>query len=440
MVMAVFMTAMSYAQVDTVLFEPGKPGNYELKVDTEKYPYLEGQEVSWFIGFPEVTTTFNPTTNPEVKTVCATPLDSKYVVTIDGKNYLYSESIPSNWFNVDEPWAPTPRTITLFYGHKITKSAVTDEYGTWYSEENLAPYIKDTVAVLHILKDLNTVTPETEDQLISDFTVNEKGGQAYKMTKGDTAKFSAIPTEKLDIQQYALVANEEVIAISNTGYFELVPEETIENIMLVVSNKTGDYTFEGWPKTLNVHPRFDISNLIYTTSSNGKTTIIENPETTEVEVNVFNHDSVSFKVETNVLETKDVPEVSFTWNKDGKSLPEGVQVNKETLIIPEYSKPDMDGTYNCFVSAGDTTIVASFKVASQFPTANEELTLSDVVVASYNGNIVCDNVSQKEVKVINYLGSVVYNKVSTSSRLEIKVNQGIYIVSVDGVNYKIRVK
>lgn len=34
MLVAVFMTAMSYAQVDTVLFEPGKPGNYELKVDT----------------------------------------------------------------------------------------------------------------------------------------------------------------------------------------------------------------------------------------------------------------------------------------------------------------------------------------------------------------------------------------------------------------------
>lgn len=59
MLVAVFMTAMSYAQVDTVLFEPGKPGNYELKVDTEKYPYLKDVEVNWYCGFGDLEVDFN---------------------------------------------------------------------------------------------------------------------------------------------------------------------------------------------------------------------------------------------------------------------------------------------------------------------------------------------------------------------------------------------
>lgn len=37
----------------------------------------------------------------------------------------------------------------------------------------------------------------------------------------------------LDIQKYMLSSNDEIIAQSDSGYFELIPDETIEDINLV---------------------------------------------------------------------------------------------------------------------------------------------------------------------------------------------------------------
>ena len=402
-----FMAIASYAQVDTVLFEPGKPGNYELKVDTEKYPYLNMDNVSWFLG--------NGDYSREIE-------DSEIQI-IDEKYQFIKESGADSWKNIQ---GTNPRTCVVYYSATISPT------------KNSETTIKDTVAVLHILKDLNTVTPETEDQLISDFTVNEKGWQA-----GDTAKFTATLADgisELDIQQYALVSGEDIISVSDTGYFEVVPEETIKDIMLVVSNKTGLYTFEGWPKTLKVYPKFNVSNLIYTTSSNGKTTTIENPDVTETSVNIFNHDSVSLVVKTNFEETltQEGDKVSYTWNKDGKDLPEGIEVDGDTLIIPEYVKPEMDGVYNCFVSNGDTTIVASFKCTSEYPTSNE--VINTTYVTSTSNNIVCNGVANKEVKIYNYMGMMVYSNISNSDRINIEVPSGIYLVSIDHKVTKIKVK
>lgn len=430
MLVAVFMTAMSYAQVDTVLFEPGKPGNYELKVDTEKYPYLKDVEVNWYCGFGDLEVDFQ---SQGKHVVCAQKVPKEAITTLDdGTKLLHMEEIPDVW----NPWQNI-RTIELFYTHKIETKSVTDEYGTFYNRDEFDGFTCDTVATLHILKDLNKVSNPTD--LVSSFQVNGMDDNVIRLTSGDTAKFTVKAVNDLDIQKYMLSSNDEIIAQSDSGYFELIPDETIEDINLVVLNKTGEYPFT-WTKTLEVYPKFDVTNTIYSTSSNGKTITVENPNIKDLEVEVFNHDSVSLKVETNILETLNPTKITYTWNKDGKTLPEGVKSNKNVLTISEYVKPDMDGVYNCLVVANDTTITASFTFKSEFPTSNEELTLQEVIVVSSNGNILVSNVSKKSIRVIDTVGRVIYNKVSDSDRVNLNVHSGVYFVVVDNKTYKIAVR
>lgn len=431
MLVTVFMTAMSYAQVDTILFEPEKPGNYEVKVDTVKYPYLKDVDVNWFCGFGDLEVNFQ---SQGRHVVCAQKVPKEAFTTLnDTTKLLHMEAIPEVW----NPWQDV-RTVVLFYTHKIeTKSVITDEYGSFYDRSEFEGFTCDTVAVLHILKDFTKVTNPTD--IVGSFQVNGKNENVIDLVAGDTAKFTVIPVNDLDIQEYALVANDDIIAISDSGYFELVPDETIEDINLLVSNKTGEYEFN-WPKTLKVYPKFDVTNITYTVSNNGKTTIVENSESKGIEVSVLNHDSVSLRVETNISETLNPTKVTYTWNKDGKTLPEGVKTNNGKLTIAEYVKPNMDGVYNCLVTANDTTIVTSFTVTSAFSTANENLSVTDVTIINTGDGIIVNNVSQKSVRVTTTIGKIIYNRVATSDNVTINLPTGIYFVTVDNKTYKIAVK
>lgn len=425
MLVAVFMTAMSYAQ--TVLFEPEKPGNYELKVDTEKYPYLKGVEVNWYYGFDDLEMDFQ---SQGKQVVCAQKVPREAIITEnDGSKKLHFEGVP-------EVWIPQTniRTVKLFYTHKIETRSTNNGF---YSKDKFDGFTCDTVATLHILKDLNKVSNPTD--LVSSFQVNGLNKNIIDLTAGDTAKFTVKAVNELDIQEYMLSSNDEIIAQSDSGYFELIPNETIKDINLVVSNKTGEYSFT-WTKTLKVYPRFDITNLIYSTFSNGTTITSENPNIEDIEVMAHNNDSISLKVETNILETLNPTRVTYTWNKDGKTLPKGVKANENMLTIPKYVHPDMNGVYNCLVTANDTTITASFKIKYESPSANDELTLQEVVVASSNGSILVNNVSEKSVRVVDTIGRIIYNKVSNSDRLNLNVHSGIYFVVVDNKTYKIVVR
>lgn len=419
---AVCMTAMTYAQ-ETVYFTPGETGNYELQVDTVKYPYLKDVPVNWYVGFDEVT--FG---NSEI-VVNARKVQSSEIITIDGKKLLHTEKVGNDWFGMPYEGAPVVRTLKLFYAHNIGTKSVTDEYGTFYEVGDFDDMICDTVAILHIQKELTQAD-------IKSFQVNSSNRGITDLTIGDTAKFTIVPENALDILEYALVANDEAIAVSDSGYFEIIPTETIENISLVVTNKLGELELP-WKKTLNVYPEFAITNLQYSLSNNGKTTIVQNPNVTEVEIHAINHDSLTLLVETNIEETLGSQEISFTWNKDGKTLPSTITVDKGELIIPEYSKPEMDGTYNCLISAKDTTIVTSFIITSDFATANDNINLSNVVVSAYNGNIVITNAPKGSIYVTNVLGQTVYNGVNTSDILSVPVKQGVYLVTVEGKTYKV---
>lgn len=422
---AVCMTAMTYAQ-ETVYLTPGETGNYELQVDTVKYPYLKDVPMNWYIGFEEMTVSFGNAGN---KTVNARKVEPSEIITINGKKFLHTEKVGSDWFGQPFEGAPVVRTLKLFYAHNIGTKSVTDSYGTFYEVGDFDDMICDTVAILHIQKEL-TIND------IKSFQVNSSNRGVIDLTAGDTAKFTIVPENPLDILEYALVVNEEAIAVSDSGYFEIVPTETIEDISLVVTNKVGELELP-WKKTINIYPKFIVTNLQYSLSNNGKTTIVQNPNVTDVEIHAINHDSLTLLVETNIEETLGSQEISFTWNKDGKTLPTTISINKGELIIPEYTKPEMDGVYNCLVSAKDTTIVTSFTITSDFATANDNISLSDVVVSAYNGNIVIANAPKCPIYVTNVLGQTIYNGVNTSDILSVPVKQGVYLVTMEGKTYKV---
>ena len=418
MLVAVIMTAMSYAQVDTAFFAPGKPGNYELKVDTVKHSALKEIDPAsvWYVGFPET----GGYVARKVK-VEETRIDES------GKLFLYNRELASSW----DPNFPELRTITLFYGYRVTTRSSETEY---FTKEQLEGMIKDTVAVLHLVKDLKTIQNPTD--LVTSFQVNKFNDGIIKLTEGDTAKFTVEAVNKLDIQKYMLASNKEIIAESDSGYFELVPYETIKDISLVVSNKSGEYFFP-WLKTLEVYPKFDVTNIMCSVYNNGKTISTENPDSNELEVEVFNHDSVQLKVETNITEVLNPTNVVYSWNKDGKSLPEGITVNKNILTISEYSKPDMDGTYNCITTANDTTIISSFIFKSEFPASVKSL--EKKIISSYNGNIIINNVQGEKVIVIDSIGRIIYSSIPYSGA-NIKVEPGIYFVIISNKTYKLEVR
>lgn len=53
--MLCLISVLSYATgYDTIYYKPNEPASLELAVDYEKYPYLEGVDVSWYVGFKEV--------------------------------------------------------------------------------------------------------------------------------------------------------------------------------------------------------------------------------------------------------------------------------------------------------------------------------------------------------------------------------------------------
>lgn len=390
---------VSFAQVDTLCFKPGDELNYALTVDTVKYPYLEQDDVTWFYGYDDV----------------SFPIPVESIITVKGVKYFHSEELGNNW-GIDNL-----RTITIFNSHTITPTKAS---GT----------INDTTAVLHILKDFTKVTNPTD--VISSFQVNAVG-----ITLGDTVKLTATPVEPLDIEQYALVANEEAIAVSDTGYFELVPNESIDGIQLVVTNATGELILP-WAKSVVVYPPFMISELYSSVTSGEVTTINRVEGTNTTELNIFNHDSVRLKVSTNIKETiQPDAGVRYAWNKDGQNLPEGINVvNKNSLDIPEYDKETMDGTYNCIVTSGDNTITVSYKITSQWPTANEDITADAVKVFVKDSNIWVDNVTNKQVRIVNAIGQVVYTKMITSTGMSVNVPSGIYFVVVDDTTYKVIVK
>ena len=74
------------------------------------------------------------------------------------------------------------------------------------------------------------------------------------------------------------------------------------------------------------------------------------------------------------------------------------------------------------------------------PTANEEISAGNVVVAGVNGAVVVKGAEGKNVIVSTILGKVVANEVVPSDNATIAAPAGIVVVSVDGESFKVVVK
>ena len=98
---------------------------------------------------------------------------------------------------------------------------------------------------------------------------------------------------------------------------------------------------------------------------------------------------------------------------------------------------------------GDLVVVSDINSADVFnmtegfegdPTANENITAGNVVVAGVNGAVVVKGAEGKNVIVSTILGKVVANEVVSSDNATIAAPQGVVVVSVDGESFKVVVK
>lgn len=410
----------------TIFLKPGDPLNYELKVDTVKYPELKKVDVNWYLGFDNVIKF-----SQYGAEFSAMKVDD--IITMDdGSKVFHLEKIPVQWGTYT-----TSRTAYLFYVHKTeTKSSGKPGDGnTYYTKDEFDGWTCDTTANFHILKELGRAD-------LRDWTLN--GEVNAKVTEGDTVKVKVTVADPLDVQTYILAVDDEVVAAADTNCFEFVPTFTMEDIHLIMTNSMCEYDcFKDLASTrsITLYPQFTISNVIYTAVTKPEYTETGDKVTKTVEgntnVEVLNHDSVTITVSTNIKETIKPTSVKYSWNKDGKLLPDGVNTKNNQLIIPEYNKETMDGVYNCHITANDVTLITTFNVTSSFPTANESISNNEFSIVT-DKNLLTITSKDKSIKVINSTGNVLFNKVS--SYVNLNLPTGVYIVIVDGKSHKILVK
>lgn len=435
---ATLMTTIAFAgNYDTIFVKPNTGSSFALHVDTVKYPYLKGKEVTWYVGFDEL----DGVGEGEGHKFVAKSVNPDEIVTIDNVDYLYNKNVGTE-FNKDFHI----RTLTVFYGHKITKSVPISDGNTYYEKADFEGVECDTVGVLHILKPLETAHFET-------FDLNDASKQAGRLTEinlGDTIDvifgLDKDKTQPLDVMKYSLVLLSEdkqdttVIAESKTPNFKFAPTESYKNILGMVENDLGKaLTHELWAINVNVLPSFEVTSLSYSTvtmeESFSKT--LEGVET--IDVNVLNHDSVALVVNTNEKDSK--VEFTTSWNKDGLAITaEGVEVkDKTTLTFSEFVKPNMEGTYNCIISDKDGRPLktVSFVVNAQYPTSNETIGVNVNPMRVSDKVLYLDGV-KGVVRVFNMRGGLVKTIKANggTSQVSLDLPTGVYIITNDSNKIK----
>ena len=405
-------TGLRAAGYDTLFYKPNEPASLELKVDLEKYPYLEGHEVTWYAGFEE-TGGF----------IAKKILDSETAI-VDGKLYLVNKDLGESW----QPSLPDLRTITVFYGHKITKSYDDGKGNTYYVKDDFKSSILDTLAVCHILKPL-------DKSYIGKIRVNGETGSEFDIHVGDTAMINVTlkkGAEPLDIQKYGVLKVENndttFLAVSDSSSIVYVPEESAD-VQVFIWNELGIFT-SGAIKTINVLPDFCVTALRADVIT-GKNMVSTTEEgVNEMSVEVAARDSVALVAESNAEEAK--VSAVYTWNYDGMALPEGVVVKRNILEINSVGE-ETEGTYNCVISerGGEQLTTVSFLVKIPNATSNEKISIENTLRYS-NGYLYLPE-NTNTIKVFSITGRLVkLINVKGLDNVPLKLN-GIFIVS-DGKN------
>lgn len=405
-------TGLRAAGYDTLFYKPNEPASLELKVDLEKYPYLEGHEVTWYAGFEE-TGGF----------IAKKILDSETAI-VDGKLYLVNKDLGESW----QPALPALRTITVFYGHKITKSYDDGKGNTYYVKDDFKSSILDTLAVCHILKPL-------DKSYIGKIRVNGETGSEFDVHVGDTAMVSVTlerGAEPLDIQKYGVLKVENndttFLAVSDSSNIVYVPKESAD-VQVFIWNELGIFT-SGAVKTINVLPDFCVTSLRADVVT-GKNMVSTTEEgVNEMSVEVAAGDSVALVAESNADEAK--VSAVYTWNYEGRALPEGVVVKRNILEIDSVGE-ETEGVYNCVISerGGEQLTTVSFLVKIPNATSNEKISIENTLRYS-NGYLYLPE-NTNTIKVFSITGRLVRSMdVKGLDNVPLKLD-GIFIVS-DGKN------
>ena len=415
--LSLFSLVSFASNIDTLYFQSGKPGSYPLVVDTVKYPYLTEDNVTWYVGFEE--------TNG----LCAKTVLPSEIVTVDDVKYLHNENIADSWapgFNI--------RTITLFYGHSITKHFGDTE--EWHNKDCFENVICDTVAVLHIQKQL------TGNDIR--FT-NPTNGEVFYV--GDTVVVTPVVrnnTDSLDVNSLSLftVNKEDTILLDycdGVDTLSFIPEVDGEvKLEIGAFNLFGNYV-STFSRTITVLPTLELTSLQSTTVGSTETLTTTYEGVDSMTVSVLEGDSLRLVVNTN-SEEADIP-VSYQWNVDGQGITaDSVYVQGRTLSMSKF-KTELQGTYNCIITERDSKKIlatASFKVVRQSPTANEMISEATYQVTSENGSIVIKGASNKAITIATMTGKVIYNGTSNSDNFAVSVPlASVLVVKVDNQTFKV---
>lgn len=398
---------------DTVYVKPNTEFNYKLIVDTVKHPALKGDnynEVAWYRGYEKPTYQDN-------QTIVGETLQN--VITLDGEKRIHVDNVENG------------NTLNgfVFYGYKLDlgTKAIADNLLTKTQANALTT---DTVAFIHVLKELN------KDNFKS-FTVNN-GATKLVVNEGDSVEFNIVYNEAIDVQEYSIVSLSEdgkdttVIVTSDKPSFK-VPLKEMEKTTVypMVSNEIGKVVKDGtWGKNITVRPSFKIESIAVSTVSGSKNSTETFNDTTATNVLVYNHDSVAFIINANVKESN-VKYVT-NWTLNGNQIVcDTITTSKDglTLMINEFRKPDLDGTYKCMILSTDGKVLgeATFIVESQFPTGNESIAVNKPSLAVANKTI-RSNGYDGVVYVYSITGKLVKTlRIAQSEVVTLDVTNGIYV-------------
>lgn len=369
----------SKANIDTLYVKPGDAISFEAMADTVKYPFLKDIDISDY------------------------------------------------WYHNDEQ---TPLQLTKLantYYYNINSASTNDEGFYLYEfDVTLTQSINDTTVYLHVW----------QSPVIRSYTIND----TYEavINEGDTAHIKVECTNNLDAQEILLLNNNDTILTSNDLEFAFIPTKS-GKYDIKVTNPVGSSQTLTVDRTITVIPKLSINSLSCFAYANNQA-YVKTVTDSIMDVEIFNHDSVMLIVNTNAKDIVGLgKDVHFVWSKAGNRLPETLETRGDTLVFPEYKKPEMDGNYCCTVFDSKSTHVVSFNVTSEFPLNSEVIETYNMYTS--NGSLTLTNIQNKSVIITDILGKVWFNKSNCSYQETVRITPNtLVIIKVDESVSKLIIK
>lgn len=307
----------------------------------------------------------------------------------------------------------------------VKEATINKNEGWYYYEfEVNSTKVRDTVLYVHIYDKPN-------------FKVEVNDSKHALIDEGDTAKFKIkMKNDLLNLDSVIVLLYNDTLVTSTTPEFNCIPTKS-GDLKIIVKNKYKSTTNS--TLSITVVPILKITSLAYSVHSSNDS-YVKTSVSDEMDVKVFNHDSVRLVINSNAKEVSDLTApVIFAWNKDGLRLPDGISARTDTLVFSEFKKPEMDGKYHCMVSDYRSTLLVTFNVESEYPASNENI--QSLSIYCSNGNLVLNNVLNKSVVISDILGKIIHRNLNCSyqEHFTVPINT-VLLIAVDNEVHKIMSK